>query len=407
MRWTEGIDKLGLWLYILIVLFGIANVYSVDEASGIKQAIWFGISLFVILVIFLMQGRFFESFSPIFYIIAVLLLVGIFPLGKEINGQRNWYVFGPISLQPVEFVKIAISLMLASYIGNPDFNIKNQRSLLTSFALIGIPGILVLLQPDVGSLMVFMAFIIALYREGLNGWLFVIGFFIVAVFLLSLVVKPVYIVGGITLLFLSGGYFSKMRWDIPNISVLLMSLVVVAGLSFGAPMIMEKLPKHQRERIEVLFKGEKVFRDTAGYNLLYSKTAIGSGEFIGKGYRQGSVTQGKFVPEQRTDYIFCAVGEEWGFLGSSVLVILYAVYMARIYFLAEQQKTTFNRVFGYCFASILFMHFSINIGMVMGLFPTVGIPLPYFSYGGSSLLAFSIMTAIFFKLNYEDRNSLV
>lgn len=407
MRWTEGIDKLGLWLYFLIVLFGIANVYSVDEASGIKQAVWFGISLVVALIIFLMQGRFFESFAPIFYIIAVFLLIGIFPLGKEINGQKNWYVFGPISLQPVEFVKIAISLMLASYVGNPDFNLKTQRSLLTSFALIGIPGVLVLLQPDVGSLMVFVAFVIALYREGLSGWLFVVGFSIVSVFLLSLVIAPIYIVGGVILLTLLGIYFSRMRWDIPNIAIIVGGLAFVSGLSFGAPVVMEKLPKHQRERIEVLFKGEKAFRDTAGYNLLYSKTAIGSGELFGKGYREGSVTQGQFVPEQRTDYIFCAVGEEWGFLGSSVLVIVYAVYIARIYFLAEKQKTTFNRVFGYCFASILLMHFSINIGMVMGLFPTVGIPLPYFSYGGSSLLAFSIMTAIFFKLNYEDHNSLV
>lgn len=407
MRWTEGIDKLGLWLYFLIVLFGIANVYSVDEASGIKQAVWFGISLVVALIIFLMQGRFFESFAPIFYIIAVFLLIGIFPLGKEINGQKNWYVFGPISLQPVEFVKIAISLMLASYVGNPDFNLKTQRSLLTSFALIGIPGVLVLLQPDVGSLMVFVAFVIALYREGLSGWLFVVGFSIVSVFLLSLVIAPIYIVGGVILLTLLGIYFSRMRWDIPNIAIIVGGLAFVSGLSFGAPVVMEKLPKHQRERIEVLFKGEKAFRDTAGYNLLYSKTAIGSGELFGKGYREGSVTQGQFVPEQRTDYIFCAVGEEWGFLGSSVLVIVYAVYIARIYFLAEKQKTIFNRVFGYCFASILLMHFSINIGMVMGLFPTVGIPLPYFSYGGSSLLAFSIMTAIFFKLNYEDHNSLV
>lgn len=407
MRWTEGIDKLGFWLYFLIVLFGIANVYSVDEASGIKQAVWFGISLVVALTIFLMQGRFFESFAPIFYIIAVFLLIGIFPLGKEINGQKNWYVFGPISLQPVEFVKIAISLMLASYVGNPDFNLKTQRSLLTSFALIGIPGVLVLLQPDVGSLMVFVAFVIALYREGLSGWLFVVGFSIVSVFLLSLVIAPIYIVGGVILLTLLGIYFSRMRWDIPNIAIIVGGLAFVSGLSFGAPVVMEKLPKHQRERIEVLFKGEKAFRDTAGYNLLYSKTAIGSGELFGKGYREGSVTQGQFVPEQRTDYIFCAVGEEWGFLGSSVLVIVYAVYIARIYFLAEKQKTIFNRVFGYCFASILLMHFSINIGMVMGLFPTVGIPLPYFSYGGSSLLAFSIMTAIFFKLNYEDHNSLV
>ena len=167
------------------------------------------------------------------------------------------------------------------------------------------------------------------------------------------------------------------------------------------------MPKHQRERIEVLYKGEKQFRETSGYNLLYSKTAIGSGGYLGKGYKQGSVTQGKFVPEQQTDYIFCTVGEEWGFVGSTLLILVYGLYIGRIYYLAERQKSVFNRVFGYSFASILLIHFSINLAMVMGLFPTVGIPLPYFSYGGSSLLAFSIMTAIFFKLNYADRNSLV
>ena len=190
---------------------------------------------------------------------------------------------------------------------------------------------------------------------------------------------------------------------LPGVGIVLL----LAALSFISPVIFEKLPKHQQERVEVLYKGEREFRDTSGYNLLYSKTAIGSGGFFGKGFREGSVTQGKFVPEQETDYIFCTVGEEWGFLGSSILVLAYMVYIGRIYYLAEKQKSTFNRVFGYSFASILLMHFSINLGMVMGLFPTVGIPLPYFSYGGSSLLAFSMMTFIFFKLNYADKNSLV
>ena len=407
MRWTDGLDKIGLGLYVLIVLFGVANVYSVDEASGVKQAMWFGISLFVMMVIFLIRGRVFESLSPIFYILSVILLIGLFPLGKEVNGQKNWYVFGPISLQPVEFVKIGISLMLASYVANPNFNIKEKKSLVTAFALMGVPGLLVLLQPDVGSLMVFTAFVIALYREGVTGWLFIVGFFILGVFLTSLVVDPIYVVGAVVFIALLLAYFIRVKWIFPNIFMFVVGLVIVSGLSFGAPMVMEKLPKHQRERIEVLFKGEMAFRDTAGYNLLYSKTAIGSGQFLGKGYHQGSITRGQFVPEQRTDYIFCAVGEEWGFVGSAVLVIFYAIYIMRIYWLSEQQKTAFNRVFGYCFASILLMHFSINVGMVMGLFPTVGIPLPYFSYGGSSLLAFTIMTAIFFKLNYEDKNSLV
>ena len=185
------------------------------------------------------------------------------------------------------------------------------------------------------------------------------------------------------------------------------STIFLSGFVFFTPKILEKLPKHQRERVMVLYEGEMKYRDTSGYNLLYSKTAIGSGNIFGKGYREGSVTRGKFVPEQETDYIFCTVGEEWGFVGSTALILLYAFYIGRIYYLSEKQKSIFNRIFGYSFASILLMHFGINIGMVIGLFPTVGIPLPYFSYGGSSLVAFSIMTAIFFKLDYTDRNALV
>lgn len=405
----EGFDKTGIGLYFLIVLFGIANIYSVDADSGIKQAIWFGISLFVGLVIFLNRTKFFENMAFVFYIIAILLLLGLFPFGSVINGQKNWYKFGGTTLQPVEFVKLAIALMLASYCSHPDFNIENRRSLLTSLGILAIPGILVLLQPDVGSLMVFLAFVIALFREGLSGWLFVVGFALVGIFLLSLLINPLYIIVSMMVLAALFLFFNryKIQWNPVTIGGIVLVFAIVSGISYASPILVEKLPKHQRERIEVLFKGEKAFRDTAGYNLLYSKTAIGSGGFFGKGFKEGSVTQGQFVPEQRTDYIFCTVGEEWGFLGSSILVICYAVYIARIYYLSETQKSTFNRVFGYCFASILMMHFVINIGMVMGLFPTVGIPLPYFSYGGSSLLAFSIMTAIFFKLNYSDKKSLV
>lgn len=312
-------------------------------------------------------------------------------------------------MQPVEFAKIGTALMLSNYVSGPEFNLSNRKSLWTSLAIIGIPAVVVLAIPDVGSMLVFIAFFIALYREGLNGLLFAIGFLFAFVFLISLAVPPLYV--AIAIVVVIGGWIAmnyyKMSWNVISISGIAASVLILCGLAFGSPYILEKLPKHQRERIEVLFKGEKAFRDTSGYNLLYSKTAIGSGGLWGKGYREGSVTQGKFVPEQETDYIFCTVGEEWGFIGSAVLILCYMVYIGRIYYLAESQKSSFNRVFGYCFASILLMHFSINLGMVMGLFPTVGIPLPYFSYGGSSLLAFSMMTFIFFKLNYSDKNSLV
>ena len=409
MKWTEGIDKLGLGLYFILCIFAIANIYSVDQNLGEKQLIFFCISLFVGLIIFVGRSKFFENMAGIFYIGGVLLLIGLFPFGKEILGQKNWYKFGSFTMQPVEFAKIGVALMLSNYVSGPEFNLKNRKSLLTTLAIVGIPAIVVLAIPDVGSLLVFGAFFIALYREGLSGWLFGIILIFAMVFLVSLAVNPIYVV--IALLLIAGIYiffnYYKISWNIFSISSIVGSLLVLCSLAFATPYILTKLPKHQRERIEVLYKGEKAFRDTSGYNLLYSKTAIGSGGLFGKGYREGSVTQGKFVPEQETDYIFCTVGEEWGFVGSTLLILCYTLYIGRIYFLAERQKSTFNRVFGYSFASILLMHFSINIGMVMGLFPTVGIPLPYFSYGGSSLLAFSIMTFIFFKLNYSDKNSLV
>ncbi|MEY8758416.1 rod shape-determining protein RodA [Chryseobacterium tongliaoense] len=409
MKWTEGLDKLGLGLYLMLCLFAIANIYSVDQKLGEKQLIFFCISLFVGLVIFVGRSKFFENMSGIIYIGGVLLLIGLFPFGKEILGQKNWYKFGSFTMQPVEFAKIGTALMLANYVSGPDFNLSIKKSLWTSLAIIGVPAVVVLAIPDVGSMLVFIAFFIALYREGLSGLLFGIGFLFAAVFLIALAIPPIYIVIAIVVIagILIAMNYHKMSWDVISISGIAGSILLLCGLAFASPYILEKLPKHQRERIEVLYKGEKAFRDTSGYNLLYSKTAIGSGGLLGKGYREGSVTQGKFVPEQETDYIFCTVGEEWGFVGSALLIICYMIFIGRIYYLAEKQKSTFNRVFGYCFASILLMHFTINLGMVMGLFPTVGIPLPFFSYGGSSLLAFSIMTFIFFKLNYSDKNSLV
>lgn len=409
MKWAEGLDKLSIFLYLAISLFAVTNIYSVDESLGKKQLIFFCISLVVGGIIFMMRTKFFENFASIIYVLGVLLLIGLFPFGTEILGQKNWYKFGGFTMQPVEFAKIGVALMLSNYVSGPDFNLKYKKSVYTVLAVIGIPAIVVLAIPDVGSLLVFLAFFIALYREGLSGWFFGVIGIIAAVFLISLAINPLYVIGGIAVVFLLIIFlnFYRIHWNVMSVASFLGSFLLLAGLAYGTPKILEKMPKHQRERIEVLYKGEKAFRDTSGYNLLYSKTAIGSGGFFGKGYKEGSVTQGKFVPEQETDYIFCTVGEEWGFFGATLLVIFYAVFIGRIYYLAERQKSIFNRVFGYCFASILLVHFAINLGMVMGLFPTVGIPLPYFSYGGSSFLAFSIMTFIFFKLNYADRNSLV
>ncbi|MBQ0152641.1 MAG: rod shape-determining protein RodA, partial [Chryseobacterium sp.] len=311
MKWTEGIDKLGLGLYFILCIFAIANIYSVDEGLGKKQLLFFCISLFVGLIIFFSRSKFFENMSGIIYIGGVLLLIGLFPFGKEILGQKNWYKFGSFTMQPVEFAKIGVALMLSNYVAGPEFNLKNRKSLLTTLAIIGVPAAVVLAIPDVGSLLVFTAYMIALYREGLSGWLFGVGFIFASVFLISLAVNPIYVVIAIVLIvaFLILNNYRRMTWDIVTFSSIAGSILLLCGLAFGTPYILEKLPKHQRERIEVLYKGEKAFRDTSGYTSLYSKTAIGSGGVFGKGYREGSVTQGKFVPEQETDYIFCTVGE--------------------------------------------------------------------------------------------------
>jgi len=409
MRWTAGLDKIGIGLYLLLCIFSIANIHSVDPSLGQKQLNFLGISIFVGIIIFLSGKNFFEYTSPVIYLIGVILLIGLFPFGKEIMGQKNWYKIGSFSMQPVEFAKIGTALLLAKYASSYSYDVRKMRCLCGSLAIIFVPAAIVLAIPDVGSLLIFGAFFIVLYREGMSGFLFSLAVILAIIFFASLLYSPIYVISVILIiavLFVLFSY-SKTRWGFKNIFVFSLIIGLICFLSFKSEEILYKLPKHQRERIEVLYKGEANFRNTSGYNLLYSKTAIGSGGFLGKGYRGGSVTQGKFVPEQKTDYIFCTVGEEWGFVGATALILCYILFIGRIYFLAEKQKNKFNRVFGYAFASIIFLHFFINIGMVLGLFPTVGIPLPFFSYGGSSLLAFSIMTFIFFKLNYEDKMSLI
>jgi len=300
MKWAEGIDKLGMGLYFMLCVFAIININSVDEKLGSKQLMFFGISLFAGMMIFFMRTKFFENMSGIIYVGGVLLLIGLFPFGTEILGQKNWYKFGGFTMQPVEFAKIGTTLMLANYVSNPDFNINNRKILYTALAIVAIPGVVVLMIPDVGSLLVFFAFVIALYREGLSGWLFGIIFIFATTFLVSIAVDPLYITIAIiliaaVLIFLN---FYKIKGNLMLIIGIVFTIGILSGLSYSSGYILTKLPKHQRERIEVLYKGEKAFRDTSGYNLLYSKTAIGSGGVTGKGYKQGSVTQGKFVPEQ-------------------------------------------------------------------------------------------------------------
>ncbi len=407
----KNIDFPILVLYLVIVIFGILNISSVLPANGTKQLIFFSLALIVGLSLFLVQSILFESMSLFAYGIGIILLAGVLVLGKEINGAKAWYQIGGYNFQPVELVKICTALILASVVNSSSFEIKSRNSMLQLLIIIGLPVILLFLQPDVGSIMVFTAFFIALYREGFPGYWFILGLYLIVLVVFSITFDPMYVVIGLVVLLLIfiivANFFHLIQMSQGLSLALLLALILSAGISFSSGYFFEKLPTHQKNRVMVLIEGEGADRDGSGYNLLYSKSAIASGKITGTGYKQGTVTKGKFVPEQHTDYIFCTVGEEWGFVGSAALVIAYALFIGRIYYLSEKSKGTFLRVFGYCFGSIVLMHFLMNIGMVLGLFPTVGIPLPYFSYGGSSLLTFSLMFFIFLRLVYADNSRLL
>lgn len=491
---------------LILISFGIMNVYSVEEARGIKQLIFFGLSPVIVIGLISVSSttsNFFEVYSPLLYGGAILLLIAVLIFGKEINGAKAWFDFGFASFQPAEIAKMATGLLLANYVSSLSVEIKSRKTIITAFAILAIPVMLILLQPDLGSVLVFSAFIVALYREGFSAWYIFIPVIGGILFLLSITYPPYYILTGAglltaiigtliisltynrsTLRIMAGlhiglvfyftalivlmGFFPElgivedvtskqfipidnlkfnvyfysvlgliislsstlsvayfMMHDSVNSAFKLSASEIGSNLTYGTAVITgvvlslvifvslfsvsiyQELPKHQQERIMVLFEGEGKYRDTSGYNLLYSKTAIGSGDLLGKGYMQGTVKMGKFVPEQPTDYIFCTVGEEWGFIGSSLLIIFYALFIARLYYLAESQRNEFSRFFGYSIATIFLIHFFINIAMVMGLFPTVGIPLPFFSYGGSSLWAFITLITIFLILNYKDKQSLI
>ncbi len=406
-----NIDYFVLILFLLIVSFGILNISSVVAENGNKQLMFLGVALVIGLFFFLIQSILFESVAIIFYIFGILLLVGVLLVGHEINGAKAWYKLGPVNFQPIELVKIFTALLLAGIVNSSNFDVKSPNSLLKLLVIIGLPIILLLMQPDLGSVLVFAAFFIALYREGLPGYWFILGIYAIVLALLSIAYDPIYVVLVLVVLVLifiiTASFFKSFKITRGMTLALILALIISSAISFSTGFVFEKLPKHQKERVMVLLEGEKKYKDTSGYNLLYSKSAIAVGRLKGTGYNEGTVTKGKFVPEQHTDYIFCTVGEEWGFLGSSVLVILYALFIGRIYYLSESAKNTFLRVYGYCFGSIILMHFMMNIGMVLGLFPTVGIPLPYFSYGGSSLLGFTIMFFIFLRLVYADKSRLI
>lgn len=410
------LDWITVLIYLTLVFIGWLSIFSAKynelhpsifdfSMEYGKQLMWIGIALFFGFIILLIDAKFFNAFSLWIYLFFLASLVVVLTYGKATKGATSWIEFGPVKFQPSEFAKMATALALAGYLGRLDVDLRKRKDQIVSFTLILIPMALVLLQNDTGSALVFISFILVLYREGLPyaGWLMAAGLAAAILFVFTLLwtEKVMYIILGI-LLFLSV-LFLLLNRKRDAIIPLIIVFAIGFGFVFSVNYAFNKvLQDHQRSRIEVLL-GMKDDPKGDGYNVHQSKIAIGSGGFAGKGFLQGTQTKYDFVPEQHTDFIFCTIGEEGGFLGTATVLVLYIALLLRIINLAERQRSTFSRVYGYSIAGILFVHVAINIGMTIGLMPVIGIPLPFLSYGGSSLLAFTIMLAIFVK---QDANRL-
>lgn len=407
------IDYISILLYIVLVIMGWMTIYSASlplEETSIfdisqiygRQMLFIGLTIPLIFIILFTDAKIFEKLSFVFYGIGIILLLGLFVFGVTKKGQTNWYQFGGFGFQPSEFVKTATALLLAKYLSFSQINLKNTKHQIIGLAIITIPVLLILMQPDAGSAMIFVSLIFVLNREGLPSWYFFSGITAIALFFLSLVIEPTYLVVGIFAIMIIHYIFNRKITRNPIVYGLL--YLVMSAFAFSVSYVYDSvLEPHQKDRINVLI-GDDVDMKREGYNLNQSMIAIGSGGLFGKGYLEGTQTKGGFVPEQHTDYIFTTVGEEWGFVGSVIVILLFAALFLRIIYLAENQKTKFSRVYGYCVATYLFTHFFVNIAMLIKLFPTIGVPLPFFSYGGSSLWAFTILLFIFIKLDANKVN---
>ena len=361
-------------------------------------------SLVLIFITLMLDGKFYERFSSVIYVISILSLVGLFIFGKEVAGATSWYGIGSFSLQPSEFAKFATALAIAKYLSMPNINLKKVKDQFIAFAIILLPAIIIIPQPDPGSALVYAAFLFVMYREGLNGHYIFLGFLTATLFILSIIVDYKIIIGITTVfLILYAIYRNKKSKSISHLAYYFGYIVFF--LTIADYVYDNVLEDRHRNRLEVLL-GIKHDPSGVGYNQHQSMVAIGSGGLIGKGFLQGTQTKGDFVPEQSTDFIFCTVGEEWGFFGSSLFVILFAAFIARILYKSEQQKLKFSRIYGYSVAMIFFFHFAINIAMVIGIAPVIGIPLPFYSYGGSSLWGFTVLLFVFIRLDSENHSVL-
>ena len=415
---TEKIrfDWITVALYLFLVLFGWLNIYAAcyDESHAAildfscqhgKQLIWMGVAFLMALCVMLIKPRIFSNISYIIYGSVIVLLILTLFIGTVTNGGQSWIDFGAFKLQPSEFAKFATALALAKYVGDINTDLKQRQTQLVLSAMVLIPSLLILLQHDTGSALVFTAFLLAFFREGLSPYILIIGATAIILFIAALLINKFILIG--ILFVLALGYLflwlskrsAKDYWHIAIIFAACCLFTLSVDFAFQ-----HVLESHQRDRIYVLL-GKIEDPKGVGYNVDQAKIAIGSGGLVGKGFLNGTITKADFVPEQETDFIFCTVGEEWGFVGGLIVVAAYVLLLIRLIFLAERQRSTFARFYGYSVASILFFHFFINIGMVLGLVPVIGIPLPFYSYGGSSLIAFTLLLFIFIRQD-ADRNAL-
>ena len=414
------IDWITIILFLLLVGFGWLNILSASLSGEItsyfdmsqpygKQLVFILFAFALIILIFSIEAKFYERFSSVIYLISILSLIGLFFFGKTVSGATSWYAIGGMTLQPSEFAKVATALAVAKYISDLQTNIKDLKDQIKAALIILVPAILIVLQNDAGSTIVYASFFFVFYREGIPKVYLFIGLAILIIAILSLKFSLTATSIIVALLILSHHFFLKKKKK--SILQPIFLILVCISFSFGVQFFYNNiLQPHQQDRISLWLRLEKdptkleQMKKTILYNLNESEKAISSGRWTGKGFLEGTRTIGKFVPEQHTDYIFSTVGEEWGFLGSSFVVLLFILLLTRILYLAELQKSQFSRVYGYGVASILFFHFMINIGMVMGLIPTIGIPLPFFSFGGSGLWGFTILLFIFIKLDSNRIN---
>jgi rod shape determining protein RodA len=405
---TGKIDWITVFLYAVLVLFGWLAIYSsvyTDDSKSIfsptlnsgKQFEWIIASVIIASLILIIDSRFYTTFSYPIYGVILFFTVSVMFLGVVVKGQRNWIRLGSFQMQPSELAKFAVSLAVAKYLSSLNVDLRKWRDKWKAFAIIGLPMLIILVQGDAGSAIVFVTFALVLFREGLESYFLIIGAVVIILSLLALLFKAWII--GLVLTGLAGLAFymlrkRKLTWFIAGVYLASVGYVFSVNYAFN-----KVLKPHQKDRINVLL-GKEV-QGGKDWNIRQSIIAIGSGGFLGKGYLNGTQTKLKFVPEQSTDFIYSSIGEEFGFIGCTILVLTYVAFFFRLLYLAERQRSGFSRVYGYCVVSILFFHFLINVGMAIGVAPVIGIPLPFISYGGSALLSFTLLLFVFIRLDTQ------